>query len=92
VSFLVTDDTKSYQIFSRVMAEAVPRLDVMDLKAFDLPARLAMPAIPLEDFTAELAVSLGFKLQSRPLPFEPVQGRFSGFPVNAVTAQWEGRR
>jgi hypothetical protein len=41
VSFLVTDDTKSYQIFSRVMAEAAPRLDVMDLKAFDLPARLA---------------------------------------------------
>jgi hypothetical protein len=39
VSFLVADDTKSYQIFSRVIAEAAPPLDVMDLKAFDLPAR-----------------------------------------------------
>ena len=45
VSFLVTQDTKSYQIFGRVIAEAAPRLDVMDLEAFDLSAGLAAPAV-----------------------------------------------
>jgi hypothetical protein len=59
---LVTDAAKSYQIFSRVIAEAAPPLDVMDLKVFDLPAPLATPTVPLEDFTAELAIGLGFKL------------------------------
>ena len=74
MNFLVADDTKSYQILGRVIAEAAPPLDVMDLKAFDLPAPLTTPTVPLEDCTAELAISLGFKPQSRPFPFEPVQG------------------
>jgi hypothetical protein len=34
-------DTKSYQIPGRVIAEAAPQLNVMDLKALDLSARLA---------------------------------------------------
>jgi len=61
VSLLVTDDTKSYQILSRVIAEAAPALDVMDLKVFDLPTPLATPTVALEDCTAEPAVRLGFK-------------------------------
>jgi len=34
VSLLVTPGTKHYQILVRVIAEAAPRLDVMDLKVF----------------------------------------------------------
>jgi hypothetical protein len=30
---------------------------MMDLKAFHPPARLTTPAVPLQDFTAELAIS-----------------------------------
>ena len=58
----MTHDTKSYQILGRVVSEAAPRLNVMDLKAFDLPARLAAPTVPLEDFMAELAISLWLEL------------------------------
>ena len=57
----MTDDTKSYQILSRVIAEAAPALDVMDLKVFGLPAPLATPTVPLEDFMTELAIRLGLK-------------------------------
>ena len=60
----MTDDAKSYQIFGRVIAVAAPRQNVMDLKVSDLPAQLATPTVPLEDFTTELAVSLGPKLQA----------------------------
>ena len=74
MSFLVTQDTKSYQILGRVIAEAAPRLEVMDLKAFDLPARLATPTVPLEDFAAELAVSLWLELQAWPFGSNSSQG------------------
>jgi len=73
VSFLVTDDAKSYQILGCVIAEAAPRLNVMDLKACDLPARLATPAVPLEDFMTELAISLGLELQA--WPFGSISGQ-----------------
>ena len=72
--FLVTHDTKGNQILGGVIAEAAPGLDVMDLKTFDLPAPLATPIVALEDFMTELATRLGFKPQSRLLPFELVQG------------------
>ena len=62
----MADNAKSYQVLGRVIAEAAPRLDVMDLKAFDLPAPLATPAVPLEDFTAKLAISLRLELQAWP--------------------------
>jgi hypothetical protein len=74
VSFLVTHDAKSYQILGRVVSEAAPRLNVMDLKAFDLPARLATPTVPLEDLVAELAVSLGPELQAWPFGSNSSQG------------------
>jgi len=56
VSFLVTYDTKNYQILGRVIAEAAPRLKVMDLKIFRSATELAMPTVPLQDFTTELTV------------------------------------
>ena len=67
VSFLVAHGAKSYQILGRVIAEAAPRLNVMDLKIFRSPADLATPAVPLQDFTAELPV--GFRVQPQAWPF-----------------------
>jgi hypothetical protein len=63
MSFLVTYNTKSYQILGRVIAEVAPRPNLMDLKIFCSPAELATPAVPLQNFTAELAISviLGFR-------------------------------
>jgi hypothetical protein len=74
VSVLVTLDTKSYQIPGRVIAEAAPRLEVMDLKACDLSARLATPTVPLQDSTAELAISLRLELQAWPFGSNSSQG------------------
>jgi hypothetical protein len=74
VSFLVTDDAKSDQILGRVMAEVAPRLDVMDLKVSDLPTPLATPAVPLEDFMAELVVSLRLEPQAWPFGSNSGQG------------------
>jgi hypothetical protein len=62
----VADDTESYQIIGRVITEAALLLNVMALKAFDLPAPLATPAVPLEDFMRELAVSLRLELHAWP--------------------------
>ena len=67
VSVLVALDTKCYQIPGRVIAEAAPQLNLMDLKALDLSARLATPAVPLQYAMAELVV--GFKSQPQAWPF-----------------------
>ena len=67
VSVLVASDTKSYEILSRIIAQAAPWLNVMDLQALDTPARLATPAVSLQNFTAELAV--GFSVKFQPWPF-----------------------
>jgi hypothetical protein len=56
VSALVARDAKSDQILGRVIAEAASGLNVMDLQALDAPARLATPAVSLQDFIAQLAV------------------------------------
>jgi hypothetical protein len=55
----VTASTKSYQIGIGVITQMAPRLEVMDLKAVDTPARLATPAVSLQNFAAELAI--GFR-------------------------------
>jgi len=47
VSVLVARDAKSYEILSRIIAQAAPGLDVMNLKTLDAPARLATPAVSL---------------------------------------------
>jgi hypothetical protein len=74
VSFLVTRDTQGYQVLGRVIAEAAPGLNVMDLKIFRSPAELATPTIPLQDFIAELTISLGFELHAWPLGSMSSQG------------------
>jgi hypothetical protein len=61
VSFLVTHHTKSYQILGRVIAQLAPLLNVMDLKIIHSPAPLATPAIPLQDFPAELTIRFRIK-------------------------------
>jgi hypothetical protein len=40
----------------------------VDLKIFHSPARLATPAITVQDFATELAISLRVKLQPRKAP------------------------
>jgi hypothetical protein len=56
VSVMVTLDAKSYEILGRVIAEVAPWLNVMDLKIFRSSANLAAPAVPLQDFMAQLAI------------------------------------
>jgi hypothetical protein len=47
VNVLVAPDTKRYEILSRIIAQAAPGLNVMDLQALDAPARLTTPAVSL---------------------------------------------
>jgi hypothetical protein len=61
LSVLVALDTKSYEILSRIIAQAAPRPNVVDLEIHHAPARLATPAISLQNFTAELAISFRMK-------------------------------
>ena len=49
------------QILSSVIAQSASWQNVMDLKILHAPAPLASPAISLQDFTAELAISLRVK-------------------------------
>ena len=45
MEFLMTPETKRYQILCRVIAQTAPWLNVMDLKIFRTPAELAMPSV-----------------------------------------------
>jgi hypothetical protein len=47
VNVLVALDAKSYEILCRIIAQAAPGLEVMNLKTLDAPARLATPAVSL---------------------------------------------
>jgi hypothetical protein len=67
MDLLIACCTESDQILGSVIAQSAPPLNVMDLKAFHSPARLASPAISLQDFTAELAKSFRIKPQAGPL-------------------------
>jgi hypothetical protein len=58
---LVTTNTKCYQIGFVVIAQSAPRLNMVDLKILHAPARLATPAISLQNFTAEPAISFLIK-------------------------------
>ena len=46
------------KILGNVIAQPASRLNVMDLKSLDAPAPLATPAISLQDFAAELTISV----------------------------------
>jgi hypothetical protein len=64
VNVLVALDTKSYEIRSRIIAEAAPRLNVVNLKIFHPPAPLASPTVTFQDFTAQLAIIFRFESQA----------------------------
>jgi hypothetical protein len=49
------------QILSSVSSQSASWLNVMDLKIFHPATPLAAPAVALQDFTAELAISLRVK-------------------------------
>ena len=59
-------DAMSDEILGRVITQSASRFNVMDLQTLPLPAPLATPAIPLQDFAAELAIS--FRIEPQALP------------------------
>src|ERR1700674_1015838 len=71
--FSVASSTKCHQVLASVIAQSTPRLDVMELKILHSPARLASPAVSLQDFPAELSISFGIKPQAGPLGADPLQ-------------------
>ena len=73
MGFLMARRAEGDQILGSVIAQSAPRLNVMDLKIFHAPARLATPAVSLQDFTAELAISFRVKPQAGPLCTDPRQ-------------------
>ena len=73
MKLLVAPSTKSYEIFRRIIPLVAAPLNVMDLKILHASARLATPAISLQDFMAELAISFGLKPQPWPLGTDPNQ-------------------
>ena len=71
--FLVTASTKSYQIGFDIIALPAARPNVMDLKIISAPAPLATPAVSLQNFPAELTISLRLKPEAGPLRADPSQ-------------------
>jgi hypothetical protein len=65
---------------------------MVNLEILSGAAILAAPPIAREHGTGELAIGLGFKPQSRLLPFEPVQDCSSPGPATSVSAPREERR
>ncbi len=61
MGFLMAPCAKSYEILRRIITQSAPGLDVMNLKTLDASTRLATPAVSLQDFTAELAISFRVK-------------------------------
>jgi hypothetical protein len=57
MSFLMARRAGGDQILGRVIAEAAPRLNVVDLKIFHPTTPLASLAISLQSLTAKLAIS-----------------------------------
>ena len=64
VNVLMALDANSYEILGRIIAQSTSRLNVMHLKSLRTSTWLAMPAISLKDFTAELAISFSIKPQA----------------------------
>jgi hypothetical protein len=73
MNLLVAADAKSYEIFYGIIPQMAPPQNVVDLKILHVPARLATPAISLQDFTAKLAISFRIKPQAGPLCTDPSQ-------------------
>jgi hypothetical protein len=64
MGFLMAGCAKGNQILSRVIAQSASRLNVMHLKSFRAPTRLATPAVSIQHFAAELAISFSIKPQA----------------------------
>jgi hypothetical protein len=69
----MASDVQGDEILIRIIAQAAPRLNVMDLKILHPPARLAMPAVSLQHFAAELAIRFRIKPQAGPFGTNPLQ-------------------
>ena len=69
VSFLVTCDTKSHEVLGCVIAEATPRLNVMDLKILQFARRLGSANRPVTGLHDRDADSFQGRAQASPLPF-----------------------
>ena len=67
MGFLVARCAEGDQILGCVIAQSTPRLNVMDLKIFHSSARLTTPAVSLQNFAAEVAISFSVKSQPRPV-------------------------
>jgi hypothetical protein len=65
MSFLMAGYAEGDQILGRVIAQSTSRQNVMDLKILHAPARLTTPSIPLQDFSAEPAISFRIKPHGR---------------------------
>ena len=64
MGFLMARCAEGDQILGSVIAQSASRLNVMDLKTLDAPARLATPAVSLQNFAAEPAIGFRIKPQS----------------------------
>jgi hypothetical protein len=67
MGFLMARCAEGDQILGDVIPQPASRLNVMDLNILRPPAQLATPAVSLQDFAAELAIS--FKVKSQAWPF-----------------------
>jgi hypothetical protein len=81
---LMTRCAEGDQIFGSVIAQSAPRLNVMDLKILHAPTRLATPAIPLQDFSAELAITFRVKSQAWSSGTDPSQSVTSTSSSNCI--------
>ncbi len=52
MGLLMARSAEGDQILGSIIAQAAPRLNVVNLKVFHSPARLATPAVSLQNFTA----------------------------------------
>src|SRR6266404_9987394 len=76
MGFLMAPCAESNQILVSVIAQSAAPPNVVNLKFLHSPTRLATPAISLQDFPAELAISFRVKPQS---------GLFGTHPGQSVT-------
>ena len=71
--FLMARHAEGDEILGSVIAQSTSWLNVMNLKAFHPPARLATPPISLQDLAAELAISFRIKPQAGSVAMDPCQ-------------------
>jgi hypothetical protein len=73
MGFLMARCAEGDQILGSVIPQSTPPQNVMDLKAFDAAARLATPAISLQDLAAESPIGFRIKPQSWSFRAHPSQ-------------------